>query len=1130
MNRSTSSNSSASEDSDYESDQESELRSQLSQNARHSLQNQGYVTEFLKYFRLVDVTTDEVRFPEYDEAKLILKKFYDDICPLTESQPEELQANIMVYFNLVPHGVENASETNVRLSTSFLENLGPVISDLTNAAHFGNERLQPGTSSLADIHYAFSYKKKQLFILYEILKAYSDFHVNGHRYFKYELLVLVDKIRSIMDKCHMVLYSIYSIKSNDNDRKVTAPVIEWNLTQSMRKMTDDQFLLRKLCRKMYPFKLEKHSEMLYKEKKVYKHVADKCKIPVGEFEESMKDEGALVELENGTKCYGKFLSNTEVFIYKTNPKDRDLEGYTFTFEGRFLLPVYCDLVEGCEIWFEGNEVPLCIDDETLDEFEDCKLSNFTSRGRVCKIRYPDFSTVSLMEISGVFVHSYVCSHSNCNLTMVQHQRLAKYSDPKKRGDHVFQIKTVVDNKIEYHTNYYEEYMDLSDWIAEECDRQKDIAAHMVYTRNASVPENLRKQIKKMSVTDVRPRNRQRELWAFLNGILYRGDLNIRDSYSPIVCPKFYPFECICGDENRCTCGSTRCLPKSYNEQYKMKMESDCNNFFDVYFPEEMCNRNMLEGPKNRGHSLVKCCNSKFSLHTEPNLTGSFLDLESSLKCTFCGRKYVYGENLETCAGNSRGQYPFDGYCETHKMCVSAFTQFKTPFLDSIFEYQEMTEEDIMWMKALLGRMLYPLNTDSWEIVTWLIGVAQTGKSLLTKIIQAIFPTDMVGIISNNTQGNFGLAKNINKFVLVGAELGTEFAKNMDSCVLQQMCSSEMTEFNVKLKEALVARWKLPLWFSGNLMPNVMDNSGSIFRRLVTADFHRKVTTEDALLMDRIIQSELPQILVSCSGIYMMLANKHRRSRPPLTRRFEDARVQLMGVCSPFERFIKSDEGLVQAPYAYIRTKELHRRYRRFVQENNIYGAPDVTQHTTTRGVIGDDKDIQLVNEPKLWPPISTEDNVSEMDAKGFDYYQGIGLYEHFPAEPVFNGDVFFRQLQLLKECNECNWEEILEQYKRRNLKITHVSIKNVTEELLGASPPFADSNTVQDPSFTLYTLETNVGLLVVTWLTIMSFELIIVSVPSSTSIVSEFPDVKVPFSVIEQRFEVIVIPEVLSTE
>ena len=61
-------------------------------------------------------------------------------------------------------------------------------------------------------------------------------------------------------------------------------------------------------------------------------------------------------------------------------------------------------------------------------------------------------------------------------------------------------------------------------------------------------------------------------------------------------------------------------------------------------------------------------------------------------------------------------------------------------------------------------MLYEVNErDGWQIIPFFKGKAGTGKSTILQCVERIYPTELVGIMSNNLEKKFEIFKNkINK--------------------------------------------------------------------------------------------------------------------------------------------------------------------------------------------------------------------------------------------------------------------------------------------------------------------------------------------------------------------------------
>jgi len=103
----------------------------------------------------------------------------------------------------------------------------------------------------------------------------------------------------------------------------------------------------------------------------------------------------------------------------------------------------------------------------------------------------------------------------------------------------------------------------------------------------------------------------------------------------------------------------------------------------------------------------------------------------------------------------------------------------TPVFDGLFEYQGYEKDAIDWAIALIGRMIYQLNThDGWQICMYILGLAGTGKStIINSVIGKIYDPVDTGVISNNVERQFGLSGIYDKNIWISGEIKRDF--NLD---------------------------------------------------------------------------------------------------------------------------------------------------------------------------------------------------------------------------------------------------------------------------------------------------------------------------------------------------------------
>lgn len=190
-----------------------------------------------------------------------------------------------------------------------------------------------------------------------------------------------------------------------------------------------------------------------------------------------------------------------------------------------------------------------------------------------------------------------------------------------------------------------------------------------------------------------------------------------------------------------------------------------------------------------------------------------------------------------------------------------YDDLDTPLFDSIFAPQEWDQLMIKWMFAFIGRLFYEVNEkDSWQVIPFLKGVAGTGKSTVIKVIQMMYSSRDVGVISNNIEKKFGLSTVFDKTIFIIPELKGDF--QMDQAEFQSMVTGEEISMAVKHENPCVGKWVAPGIIAGNESARWEDKSGSICRRIVVLDFPNKIPleTSDPNLLSNIKATEIPKII------------------------------------------------------------------------------------------------------------------------------------------------------------------------------------------------------------------------------------------------------------------------------
>ena len=199
----------------------------------------------------------------------------------------------------------------------------------------------------------------------------------------------------------------------------------------------------------------------------------------------------------------------------------------------------------------------------------------------------------------------------------------------------------------------------------------------------------------------------------------------------------------------------------------------------------------------------------------------------------------------------------------------------TPLLDSIFKYQDLPQDVIIWNKVYLGRLLYDVDElDNWQTIMFYLGQGGTGKSTINNFVAKQFYDDQdVAIMSNNIQTKFGLSDIHDKFLFIAPEIKRDWG--IEQSEFQEIVSGGTLNINVKYKQSEVIDWKTPGILGGNENPDFIDNSGSIKRRIVVTRFDKKVKCGDTMLGKK-LQNEIPNILKQCNMFYQEHAKIYSR--------------------------------------------------------------------------------------------------------------------------------------------------------------------------------------------------------------------------------------------------------------
>jgi phage/plasmid-associated DNA primase len=202
----------------------------------------------------------------------------------------------------------------------------------------------------------------------------------------------------------------------------------------------------------------------------------------------------------------------------------------------------------------------------------------------------------------------------------------------------------------------------------------------------------------------------------------------------------------------------------------------------------------------------------------------------------------------------------------------SFDNLNTPLFDQLVYHQ--LEDDVIYtyLLALIGRLLYPVREfDTFDIVPFVVGEVNTGKSTLVNIICALFAPERVGVFDSTHEMIFGLQSKHDKELIVASEITDKMVQQLSSDIFRKMVCGERVNIPIKHAAAIASvPWRVPLFFCGNEYLSYADERGSISKRLAIFRFAKYVHVRKDTLEQQIITQELAALLVKSLVAYRQL--------------------------------------------------------------------------------------------------------------------------------------------------------------------------------------------------------------------------------------------------------------------
>lgn len=278
---------------------------------------------------------------------------------------------------------------------------------------------------------------------------------------------------------------------------------------------------------------------------------------------------------------------------------------------------------------------------------------------------------------------------------------------------------------------------------------------------------------------------------------------------------------------------------------------------------------------------------------------------------------------------------FDMEFETYE---GDWREIPTPAVQGILDYQGFSREVCTWFYILAGRMLYTLgDRDGWQTIPFLKGQAGSGKSSITNnVIGKLYDATDVGILSNNTEKQFGIGALYDKYIFIAPEIKNDL--KLEQAEFQSMVSGEDIQVAIKHKTAFSTKWTVPGFLAGNETPSWTDNSGSVQRRVIVFSFENQVKGGDMKLGEK-LESQMGAFLVKVNRAYREATDTWGSKNiweilPPY---FKTTRNEMAAAVNSVEAFLGSGE-VVLDPGAYCPFEDFKFALKAFESQNGYKGA------------------------------------------------------------------------------------------------------------------------------------------------------------------------------------------------
>jgi phage/plasmid-associated DNA primase len=349
---------------------------------------------------------------------------------------------------------------------------------------------------------------------------------------------------------------------------------------------------------------------------------------------------------------------------------------------------------------------------------------------------------------------------------------------------------------------------------------------------------------------------------------------------------------------------------------------------------------------------------------------------------------------------------FDQEFNTDIWNINHWFHIETPAFNKILSDQNLIPQVQALVFALLGRLLYETNqVDKWQVILFIKGVAQSGKSTIGNIVKKFFQPDDVAIMASNIEKKFGLDPIMDKMLFICYEVTK--AWGLPRSDFQSLISGEEMSIAGKNKPAKSVVWKVPGLLLGNELGPWLDSAGSITRRLLICEFKKRITESDPN-MDKRLEKEFPSFIFKCQQAYISCVEKYQGHGiwEKVPHYFREIREKVAVTTNPIKEFITKGNVVVISPELLMPLFVFDQCFKEYVNQKH-YKSLRFSQDEFDD--IFSQLGIKSINKTEEWEG-------RQMRGK---FLIGVGLREHAASENYLDeGDKIQKTADTIRKENE----------------------------------------------------------------------------------------------------------------